>query len=103
MNWPALKVIKGEKVDEPRHTLRALYTKYGGSVYGRCHFLLKDKTRAEDAMQDVFARALTHLSEFRAQSSQLTWLMKIATHHCLNLMRADKAKWRLEVEHVDRG
>ncbi len=62
-------------------------------MYGRCQYLLGDATKAEDAMQDVFAKALTHLPEFRAQASPLTWLMKIATHHCLNLMRAEKANW----------
>jgi threonyl-tRNA synthetase len=39
-------------------------------------------------MQDVFAKALTHFATFRAEASPLTWLMKIATHHCLNILRA---------------
>ena len=38
-------------------------------------------------MHDVFARALTHSDGFRAEASPLTWLMKIATHHCLNQIR----------------
>ena len=44
-------------------------------------------------MQDVFAKALQHYAGFRAEASPLTWLMKIATHHCLNLMRAERAPW----------
>ncbi|XXF80443.1 RNA polymerase sigma factor [Myxococcaceae bacterium GXIMD 01537] len=77
-----------------RALLRELYSKYGGSVLGRCRYLLKDEARAEDALHDVFARVLTHGSEFRAESSPLTWLMKIATHHCLNQLRAEQASWR---------
>ena len=42
-------------------------------------------------MQEVFARAFTHVSEFRAEASPLTWLMKIATHHCLNELRSERA------------
>ncbi|WP_395827159.1 RNA polymerase sigma factor [Archangium violaceum] len=90
---PALKVIPGEQKDR-REFLRELYTTYGGSVYGRCRYLLKDATKAEDAMQEVFARALTHAHELRNGGSPLAWLMKIATHHCLNLLRAERAPWR---------
>jgi RNA polymerase sigma-70 factor, ECF subfamily len=90
---PALKVIDGGQKDR-RAFLRELYTTHGGSVYGRCRYLLKDATKAEDATQEVFARALTHSEEFRAESSPLGWLMKIATHHCLNQLRAERAPWR---------
>lgn len=45
-------------------------------------------------MHDVFARALSHVDEFRADASPLTWLMKIATHHCLNQLRSERAGWR---------
>lgn len=45
-------------------------------------------------MQDVFAKALENYSHFRSESSPLTWLMQIATHHCLNLLRSERAPWR---------
>ena len=90
---PALKVIDGGQKDR-RAFLRELYTTYGGSVYTRCRYLLKDATKAEDALQEVFARALTHGGDFRAEASPLTWLMKIATHHCLNQIRSERAGWR---------
>ena len=78
--------------------LRDLYARYGGSVYGRCYYLLKERSRAEDAMQDVFAKALGNAAAFRGESSPLTWLMTIATNHCLNLIRAERAPWRRKYE-----
>jgi RNA polymerase sigma-70 factor (ECF subfamily) len=92
---PLFQVIAGEKLaaPDPRTELRDLYQQYGASVLGRCVFLLKDRSKAEDAMQDVFAKALQHYAGFRAEASPLTWLMKIATHHCLNLLRAERAGW----------
>ena len=90
---PALRVIEGGLQQDRRAFLRELYLKYGGSVLGRCRYLLKDAARAEDAMHDVFARALTHAEDFRADASPLTWLMKIATHHCLNQLRSERAGW----------
>ncbi|MCP3165571.1 RNA polymerase sigma factor [Myxococcus qinghaiensis] len=91
---PALRVIPGGPQPDRRDVLRDLYTRYGGSVMGRCRYLLKDATKAEDAMHDVFARALIHADDFRADASPLTWLMKIATNHCLNQLRSERAGWR---------
>ncbi|MCY1021650.1 RNA polymerase sigma factor [Pyxidicoccus sp. MSG2] len=91
---PVLKVIQGGHHQDRRALMRELYTKYGGSVMGRCRYLLKDATKAEDAMHDVFARALTHGDDFRSEASPLTWLMKIATNHCLNQLRSERAGWR---------
>jgi len=83
--------------------LRELYTRYGGSVYGRCHYLLKNKAKAEDAMQDVFAKALDHAGGFRGDSSPVTWLMTIATNHCLNLLRAERAPWHAQFAAHETG
>jgi RNA polymerase sigma-70 factor (ECF subfamily) len=89
---PFLRVVTGgAPAGEP---LRELYERYGAAVHGRCAFLLRDRSAAEDAMQDVFAKALQHYDGFRAEASPLTWLIKIATHHCLNVLRSERAGWR---------
>jgi RNA polymerase sigma-70 factor (ECF subfamily) len=97
---PRFAVIAGDKpaAPHPALVLRELYEKYGASVFGRCAFLLKDRSKAEDAMQDVFAKVLQHQDGFRSEASPLTWLMKIATHHCLNLLRSERAGWRKRFE-----
>jgi RNA polymerase sigma factor (sigma-70 family) len=99
-----LEVIEGGKNLDRRAALQELYSKYGGSVYGRCQYLLKDRSQAEDAMQDVFAKAISSYSDFRAEASPLTWLMKIATHHCLNMLRGERSRRRtLEDAHQAKG
>jgi RNA polymerase sigma-70 factor, ECF subfamily len=102
---PYFQVIAGEQpaVSDSRSEMRDLYQKYGASVFGRCAYLLKDRSQAEDAMQDVFAKALQHYAGFRAEASPLTWLMKIATHHCLNLLRSQRAGWRSRYEREARA
>lgn len=105
---PRFQVIPGDKglaATDTRTELRELYEKYGASVFGRCSYVLRDRSKAEDAMQDVFAKALTHYASFRADASPLTWLIKIATHHCLNILRAERASWhaRFERESKTRG
>jgi RNA polymerase sigma-70 factor (ECF subfamily) len=70
-----------------------LYNKHGPRVYARCLYLLRDKEEARDAMHDVFIKAGKNLAEFRGDASPVTWMTRIATNHCLNLIRAKKAAW----------
>jgi RNA polymerase sigma-70 factor (ECF subfamily) len=76
--------------------LADLYARHAGAVFGRCRWLLRDEEAAKDATQEVFVRALRALPEFREAASPTTWLLRIATHHCLNELRAGRARWREE-------
>ena len=98
---PALTLIEGGK-DGARSVLQRLYQTCGPAVRSRCRYLLKNEAEAEDAMHEVFARALKGLPAFRAESSLVTWLMQIATHHCLNLMRSRSAAWHEQTERLAR-
>jgi RNA polymerase sigma-70 factor (ECF subfamily) len=103
---PTFQLIPGDKglaATDARAELRELYEKFGASVFGRCAYVLGDRGKAEDAMQDVFAKALTHYATFRAEASPLTWLIKIATHHCLNILRAERAGWHARFERESRA
>jgi RNA polymerase sigma-70 factor (ECF subfamily) len=100
MGAERLRVIRGGAAEaEPSASaatgdLRELYARYGATVYGRCLYILKDRTKAEDAMHDVFAKALESWGGFRSEASPLTWLVRITTNHCLNVVRGDRAGWR---------
>ena len=108
----ALRVIAGgragEKVPGPLRVradaglLAELYEKHAAAVYGRCRYLLKDDEGAKDALQEVFAKALRALPEFREAASPATWILQIATHHCLNELRARKAAWREQLAQLSR-
>ena len=79
--------------------LRELYARYGGAVHGRCQYLLKDARRG-GGRHAGRVRQGAHATWTRSapEASPLTWLMKIATHHCLNLLRADRARWRAQFD-----
>ncbi len=107
-----LTVIEGGRAEAERPgpsalpapgLLEDLYRRHAPAVYGRCRWLLRDPEAARDAAQDVFARALRALPEVRAAASPATWLMRIATHHCLNLLRAARAGWRDELRRAGEG
>ena len=82
--------------------LAGLYRTYGGRVYARCLRLLKNPEEAQDATQEVFIKVSRSLDTFRNEASPLTWMTRIATNHCLNVIRGKKAPWhekyRVEVE-----
>ena len=70
-----------------RPEIEALYRKFGPSVLRRARALLGEEQAARDAMQEVFIRALRAGEDFRADASPMTWLYRITTNYCLNLIR----------------
>jgi RNA polymerase sigma-70 factor (ECF subfamily) len=66
--------------------ITALYERYRGMVMRRCRQLLRDEKLAEDAAQDVFVRFLRHGERLTAEFPS-SLLYRIATNHCLNLIR----------------
>jgi RNA polymerase sigma-70 factor (ECF subfamily) len=80
-----------------RDAFRQLYERYGSHVYGRCRFLLKDEEAARDAVQEVFLKAMDHHDGFRNEAQPSTWLIRIATNYCLNVIRMNRNKTRQAV------
>ncbi|MEU9027135.1 sigma-70 family RNA polymerase sigma factor [Streptomyces sp. NPDC048383] len=58
--------------------------------------LLGDRAEAEDAVQDALISAWRKLPEFRGRSSFGTWVYRIVTNRCLNVLRARRPQARLE-------
>lgn len=52
-----------------------------------CYIQLHDKTLAEDAVQETFVKAFRGWTQFRGQSSEKTWLTKIAVNTCTDMQR----------------
>lgn len=64
-----------------------LYRTFGPAVYRRCLKLLRDKDAAKDATQEVFVKLLKDMSRFEQVETALPWLYRVATNHCLNVLR----------------
>jgi RNA polymerase sigma-70 factor (ECF subfamily) len=65
----------------------ALVERYQGAVYNLCYRMLGSPGEAEDAAQDVFLRAWTQLHTFQQDRRFSTWLLAIASHWCIDLLR----------------
>jgi RNA polymerase sigma-70 factor (ECF subfamily) len=67
--------------------LARLYREYGYVLFRRCLVYLGDEAGAQDAVQEVFVRALRSAEAFRGEANPRTWLCRIADHLCVDLLR----------------
>src|SRR5438132_199056 len=86
--WPALQTqTQAASVQQAQPSRRAeiaeLYTRYGATVLSRCRWILKDDEASKDAAQEVFVKVMRSIDGFRNDASPLTWILRIATNHCL--------------------
>jgi len=72
--------------------VEALYRRYGDMVLGRCRTLLRNDADAHEACQEIFLRAHRYRRSFRGESSPSTFLFRITTNHCLNVLRSRRRK-----------
>ena len=76
--------------------LERLMDRYGDEIKRFCTLQLKDSFQAEDAAQDTFVKAWKALDTFRNDSSEKTWLIRIAVNTCRDYQRTG---W---FRHMDR-
>lgn len=62
-----------------------LVEQYQIPVLRTCFLYLRDRTLAEDAVQETFVKVFRSMDTFRGESSEKTWIMKIAMHVCYDL------------------
>lgn len=59
-------------------------------VLSLCQRLLGDREEARDAAQDVFLKVYQKAGSYSPEGRVYTWIYRIATNHCLNLVRRRK-------------
>ena len=64
-----------------------LVRQYHKKVMGYCLSMLSNHTDAEEAAQDIFVKVYHSLPKFKGDSSFSTWLYRITTNHCLDVLR----------------
>jgi RNA polymerase sigma-70 factor (ECF subfamily) len=74
----------GQLVDPYRHELQV-----------HCYRMLGSVQDAEDALQETLLSAWQSFGEFEGRASVRTWLYKIATNRCLNVLRSASHRPRM--------
>lgn len=63
------------------------------AVYNLCYRMLGERTEAEDASQEAFIRAYNNLDRYDVNRSFKTWLLSIASNHCIDRLRKRRLKY----------
>ena len=75
---------------ERERLLTRLMEEYRTSLIRMAYLYLGEIHLSEDAVQETFLKAYAHMEKFRGESSEKTWLMRIAINTCIDMQRS---KW----------
>ncbi len=75
-----------------------LTSRYEQRVYGLAMRMLRQEQDAEDVTQQTFLSVLENLKGFRGESSFSTWVLRIASHAALKIIRKRKGLNTISLE-----
>ena len=76
----------------------ALTSRYEQRVFSLALRMLRQEQDAEDVTQQTFLSALENLDGFRGEASFSTWLLRIASHAALKVIRKRKGLETVSLE-----
>ncbi len=71
---------------------KTLYCKFVDKVFGLSLRILKNRERAKDATHQVFVRVFSRIRDFRSESEVGTWIYRITTNICLDILKSSHNK-----------
>ncbi len=81
--------IAGALAGDPQEFAHLIQA-YQNPVYNLCYRMLGQHEDAEDATQETFLRAYTHLHQYDSNRRFLNWILTIASHLCIDRLRKKK-------------
>ncbi len=84
----ALRVMAGDQ-----DAFSDLVIEYERAVYNLTYRMLGDHVEAEDAAQEAFLRAYTNIERYDTTRPFRTWVLSIASHYCIDLIRKRRMSW----------
>jgi len=73
-------------------SIERLIEQYSREIMRLCYLYLKDYQLAEEAAQDTLYKAYVKYAGFQQQSSEKTWIIRIAVNVCLDYLRSCKKR-----------
>jgi RNA polymerase sigma-70 factor (ECF subfamily) len=70
-----------------------LVQRYERDVFNLAYRMLNERGEAEDAAQEAFLRAYANLDRYDQERSFKTWVLSIASNHCIDRLRRRRLTW----------
>jgi RNA polymerase sigma-70 factor (ECF subfamily) len=74
-------------IDGNQDAFAELVYTFQDAVYNLCYRMLGERGEAEDATQEAFLRAYMNLQRYDQNRSFKTWVLSIASNHCIDRIR----------------
>ena len=87
---PTDEVLAGRAREGDRTAFELLMRRNNRRVYRTIRAVLRDGSEVEDAMQEAYVSAFTHLDQFHGAARWSTWLCRIAYNEALARLRRRK-------------
>jgi RNA polymerase sigma-70 factor (ECF subfamily) len=72
-----------------RTAFRTLYERTSAKLFGVTLRILKDRSEAEEALQEIYVKIWQRADRYVAGGySPISWLVAVARNHCLDVLRA---------------
>ncbi|HEY6075079.1 MAG TPA: sigma-70 family RNA polymerase sigma factor, partial [Anaerolineales bacterium] len=90
-------LLEGIRLGAPA-AVEALFDRYHGKVYGLAMSILKNKSDAEEAAQDVFLSVVRKADRFQGNSALYSWIYRICVNTCLMRLRRGRRAETFPIE-----
>jgi RNA polymerase sigma-70 factor (ECF subfamily) len=81
---------------------RTIMERHNRRLYRIARSILRNDSEAEDAVQEAYVNAFTHLAGFRGDSSLATWLARITMNEALGRLRRERLAVDVETFEAQR-
>jgi RNA polymerase sigma-70 factor (ECF subfamily) len=95
MDEDTLRVVVRKAQAGETEAFAELYRHFFRRVLGLCRRLLGSREAAEDAANEVFLKAQRAMGSYNNTLSFSSWLLSIASHHCLDQLRRRRTEQRV--------
>lgn len=95
---PADPELMRQVADRDERAFDLLFQRHRGAVLRRLLRIVRDPSRADDLLQEVFLRLWTRGSQWSGRGAPRAWLMQIATRLALNDLRAGRRRRQRPLE-----
>lgn len=101
--------MKGDDQGSACRLVAQLYDEYGDRLYRIAYGMLRNRVDAEDAVQDVFVKAMGKMPDFESagltdqedpKERQWRWLVRVTMNQCRDSLRRQKVRVYTPLEEV---